>query len=36
MHNPAELGSLKDVQDCIDLLAAFLVTCTADMDLKPF
>lgn len=36
MHNPAEVGSLKDVQDCIDLLADFLVMCTADMDLKPF
>ena len=36
MHNPDEVGSLKDVQDCIDLLAEFLVSCTADMDLKPF
>ena len=36
MHNPDEVGSLKDVQDCIDLLAAFLVSCTADMDLRPF
>ena len=36
MHNPDEVGSLKDIQDCIDLLAEFLVTCTADMDLKPF
>lgn len=36
MHNPAELGSLKDVQDCIDLLAEFFASCTADMDLKPF
>ena len=36
MHNPAEVGSLKDVQDCIDLLAEFLLSCTADMDLKPF
>ena len=36
MHNPAEVGSLKDVQDCIDLLAEFLTSCTADMDLKPF
>ena len=36
MHNPAEVGSLKDVQDCIDLLADFLVSCTANMDLKPF
>ena len=36
MHNPAEVGSLKDVQDCIDLLAEFCVSCTADMNLKPF
>ena len=36
MHNPAEVGSLKDVQDCIDLLADFLVSCTEDMNLKPF
>ena len=36
MHNPAEVGSLKDVQDCIDLLAEFFVSCTSDMNLKPF
>lgn len=36
MHNPAEVGSLKDVQDCIDLLAEFFISCTADMNLKPF
>ncbi len=36
MHNPAEVGSLKDVQDCIDLLAEFFTSCTADMNLKPF
>ena len=36
MHNPAEVGSLKDVQDCIDLLAAFFVSCSQDMNLKPF
>ena len=36
MHNPAEVGSLRDVQDCIDLLAEFFVSCTADMELKPF
>ncbi len=36
MHNPAEVGSLKDIQDCIDLLAEFFVSCTADMELKPF
>ncbi len=36
MHNPAEVASLKDVQDCIDLLAEFFADCMADMDLKPF
>ena len=36
MHNPNEVGSLKDVQACIDLLTEFFVSCTADMDLKPF
>ena len=36
MHNPDEVGSLKDIQECIDLLAEFLVSCTADMNLKPF
>lgn len=36
MHNPAEVGSLKDVQDCIDLLAEFFISCSADMNLKPF
>ena len=36
MHNPAEVGSLKDVRDCVDLLAEFLSSCTPDIDLKPF
>ena len=36
MHSPAEVGSLRDVQACIDLLAEFFVQCTSDMDLKPF
>ena len=36
MHNPAEVGSLKDVQDCIDLLAEFFASCSQDMNLKPF
>lgn len=36
MHNPAEVGSLDDVQGCIDLLAEFFASCTADMNLKPF
>ena len=36
MHNPDEVGSLKDIQDCISLLAEFFVSCEPDMDLKPF
>ena len=36
MHNPAEVASLQDVQDCITLLAEFFVSCTPDMNLKPF
>lgn len=36
MHNPDEVGSLRDVQACIDLLVEFFVSCTSDMDLKPF
>ena len=36
MHNPCEVASLKDIQDCIDLLSEFFASCTEDMDLKPF
>ena len=36
MHNPNEVGSLKDIQDCIDLLTEFFVTASSDMNLKPF
>jgi len=36
MHNPAEVGSLMDIQNCVDLLAEFLASCAADMDLRPF
>jgi endoglucanase len=36
MHNPAEVGSLRDIQECIDLLAEFLIACSEDMDLRPF
>ena len=36
MHNSDEVGSLRDIQNCIDLLAEFLASCTADMSLKPF
>ena len=36
MHNPDEVASLKDIQDCIDLLAEFLAACSEEMDLRPF
>ena len=36
MHNPAEVGSLQDIQNCIDLLAELFISCTAGMNLRPF
>lgn len=36
MHCPNEVGSLKDIQDCAELLAQFLCDCTENMNLKPF
>lgn len=36
MHCPDEVGSLKDIQDCAELLAQFLCDCSENMDLKPF
>lgn len=36
MHCPDEVGSLKDIQDCIDLLAQFLCDLTNETDLKFF
>ena len=36
MHNPAEVASLTDVEACIELLAEFFASCTADMNLLPF
>ena len=36
MHCPNEVGSLKDIEDCIELLAQFLCDCTEDMNLKYF
>ncbi len=36
MHCPDEVGSLKDIQDCAELLAQFLCDCTEEMNLKPF
>ena len=36
MHSPSEVGSLKDIQDCIDLIANFLVDLDEDFDLNPY
>ena len=36
LHNPDEVGSLDDIQNCIDLLAEFFAACSEGMDLKPF
>lgn len=36
MHSPDEVGSLDDINDCIELLAEFLCQCTSDIDLRPF
>ena len=36
MHTPAEVGSLKDIQNCIDLLAEFLCMWEEDESLKFF
>ena len=36
MHCPNEVGSLKDIQDCAQLLAEFLCDCAEGFDLKPF
>ena len=36
MHCPDEVGSLKDIQDCAELLAQFLCDCSVNMNLKPF
>lgn len=35
MHSPSEVGSLKDIQACIDLLAQFLVEMDENVDLRP-
>ena len=35
MHNPAEVCSMDDVQDCIDVLAEFLCEAEKDLCLKP-
>ena len=36
MHCPNEVGSLKDIENCIELLAQFMCDCTEDMNLKYF
>lgn len=36
MHNPAEVGSLADIEQCADLVAEFLCGLTNDTDLRPF
>ena len=36
MHSPDEVGSLQDIDDCIELLAEFLCELTEDTNLKPF
>lgn len=36
MHSPSEVGSLKDIENCIDLLANFLVDLDEDFDLNPY
>lgn len=36
MHDPAEVGSLKDIEDCVELLAEFLCGLTVSTDLRPF
>ncbi len=33
IHSPAEVGCLSDIQDCIDLLAQFLVSLDGTLDL---
>lgn len=35
MHSPSEVGSKKDIQACIDLLAEFLVEMDEDVNLNP-
>ena len=36
MHNPAELCSLEDVENCIELLAEFLCRVDKNTDFDPF
>ena len=36
MHNPDEVGSLKDIEDCIELLSEFLCSLNESTSLNPF
>lgn len=36
MHSPSEVGSLADVEQCVELLAEFLANLTEDFSLDPF
>lgn len=36
MHTPGEVGSLKDIQECAELLAQFLCDLDENVSLKPF
>ncbi len=36
MHSPSEVGSLKDIQECIDLLTEFLCSLNEDFSMNPF
>ncbi len=36
MHTPAEVGSLTDIQQCIDLIAEFLCQLKGPVELNPF
>lgn len=36
MHSPSEVGSLKDIQDCIDLIAQFLIDLDENFSMNPY
>ncbi|MDD6467899.1 MAG: M20/M25/M40 family metallo-hydrolase [Erysipelotrichaceae bacterium] len=36
MHSPSEVGSLKDIQDCIDLIAQFLMDLDENFSMNPY
>ena len=35
MHSPAEVGSLTDLEQCIELIAAFLCQLSGPVELNP-